>query len=357
LDRRFASAGERDKVYDNACYFLLARFFPAEHIALFLKHEDALHTYKVLLRPDIGQSLCEFLGVDTLELDSIRSLHRQHTSRVRHSDWALFKKPELQRMAEAFSRQVIEDSEQTDSDKDHAATLEDERRIHATKRVKNKGELSMLDLLECAPLCVRPLLQRLQGPVEVQAKVTQAEHLRANAFLVEQKKSKNEVMEFHRPKLAIAYELSDPLVPHADFESLYIAAYEPHAAALEEWAQTMGKVPLPRRSCSDTMKCNECPLMKAQPAGYWQMAPEKRQINNKARFVEAKQKCHADLLEVYERRHAANRMPSNATKVKDWTMSPWAFAQTAARGDKHNPDKKLTAAAAAEDSSKRPKLV
>lgn len=334
LEARYAGISPNEKVFDSACYYLLVHAMKSDSCIPWLDGEELLLRYKLMLRPSLAAKVCEILGepysslVDTLP--KLRRLHQINTHRVR--DHGIFVEPRFDVFASAAIAELLRIKELRLEDTATAA-MRAELLLPPAAPPKLKSQLGLGDIRECAPKCMKRILDLALGTAAQQASLKPVQRDRLNQFLFENGLDAQEVSVVVRPRIMIAYEMEHPEQSWAEISE---GVNESQTTREANHVATG----LAFQTCFDMMRAELCPYTRPRLSSWFTLTQQQRKATAKSNFVATKKKCHEDLVEIFQKRKKELKVASGAENVKSaWTMSPVCFTQVAAKGEKANIDK------------------
>ena len=347
-DVAYARVAPHSKVYDSMCYLLLARYVKADIALAWLDGEEALLRHKILLRPKLGNRVCCVVLPPRMNLEnallSLRKFHQMNQARIRLADMSIFRDRHFKELAVDFLDKLRRRSAAEEEDK-LAAVNRDLLMRPERGEVSLRSRLCFADIRQCAPACMRRLIDRAVGTSIQQAGMNTVERMHLNRFLLDNRMDAYDIGQVLRPRVTVEYEMESGQRVGDIVDG--IATADQHRDQLE--AEDLPVV----LTCADVMSAGLCahkPKASKQ-SGY--VPPERWKLQSKQRFVLAKQLCHADMLQKFQSRKSGGRVYKGAVAVKkDWAMSPWSFTQTVAKGERANADKKP-----AEPAAKKQRLM
>jgi hypothetical protein len=296
------------------------------------------------MRPELADFICAFLELE--QEDGVSRLQQAYGSckdYIERNCHAVQGKTEYDNecdklAVEHFFTALLSDAQKRDMDAERELELAAlARETKLSRPSKMKENLKMLDVIQCAPQCMKKLLeQAVFGDTQQQAALTQQQRGIINVFLLEQKQIPAEIKEMVQPKRMIAYELEE----HAQqtWEQIQAGVDESWREVAEREETNKGVV-----TCSQLMKLGLCPCARPLPASFANAGLTAQKSKQTEIFVEAKKLCHANLQALFKTSKAAGRtLPSVSSAGMDWTMSPHDFTQTALRGTKGNSNSKTS---------------
>ena len=334
LEARYAGISQNEKVFDSAVYFLFVHAISPDSCIPWLDGEELLLRYKLMLRPALAAKVCEIVGepysslVDTLP--KLRRLHQINTHRVR--DQGIFVEPRFDAVASAAIAELLRIKELRLED-----TAVDEMRAEllqpSAAPPKLKTQLGLGDIRECAPKCMKRILELALGTPAQQSSLKPIQRDRLNQFLLENGLDAQEVSVTVRPRIMIAYEMEQPEQSWAEISD---GVGESQTTRDANHVATG----LAFQTCFDVMRAELCPYTRPRLSSWFALTQQQRKASAKSNFVATKKKCHDDLVEIFQKRKKELKVASGAENVKRaWTMSPQCFTQVAAKGEKANIDK------------------
>ena len=346
LEARYVGISETEKVFDTACYFLLAHAISAEACIEWLDGEELLLRHKLLLRPSLAANVCASLGLPYIclmdTMPHLRQCHQANLHRVR--DNGIFASPDdrFTGMAASFVAELLR---MRDLKAEDAATSEQRAELFESAPTPPtlKMPLRFADIQACAPQCMQRLLAQALGTTAQQKSMKPLHRDRLSQYLVECGVSGVEIAQATRPRLMIAYEMEEQV------EQTWPEILESIQRVETDRDDAIELTGVQYQTCFDIMRAELCPHKRPRAPGFFAMTPQQQKARAKNNFVAAKQKCHANMLELFDARKKAGKTHRAAENVKRaWAMSPWCFTQTAAKGEKANIDKP-----AADENKKR----
>ena len=336
LEARYAGISEHEKVFDSACYFLLVHGMSSATCIAWLDGEELLLRHKLLLRPSLAANVCAIIGFPyTCLLDTmprLRMCHQINSMRVR--DASIFADARFADMAAAFVDELARvgdlKAEDAEAEEQRAELFEP-----APAPPALKAPLRFADVQSCAPKCMQNLLSQALGTTTQQKSMKPMHRDRLTQYLLECDFNTREIAQASRPRIMIAYELEEPV------EQAWPQVLESIQRVETERDERIAQTEASYQGCFDIMRAQLCPHLRPRAPGFFAMTAAQRKSSAKNDFVAAKQKCHANMLELFDARKKAGKTHKAAENVKRaWAMSPWCFTQVAAKGEKANVDKR-----------------
>lgn len=330
----YAGNSPNIKVYDLLCYFYTARFCPATAVVPFIDGEERLLYHKLLLRPQLADRICTEMATEEIYLydaiSALRDFHKKNILRIRAMDASNFGNDSIKAMALKFISELERDAKQRVKDEEA-----DEERIRLFKPVRApitpKSNLCLADIRKCAPNCMKRLMDSAFGTDEQRAKMSAVQRNVLNRFLLEQKVDREDILAVVRPKVMIAYEMEPDAPP---WKQIKLGLKNSEAEA-ELFKEDKGQFFM---LCTDLMKLGLCAHMKPTPSNFHEMTLLQKKASGRARFIEAKKACHADVRNKWAQ--SSGKYLLRKGELEDWLDGPCISTHVAMKGPKANTKKK-----------------
>lgn len=331
LEAQYAGVGSNDKILDTVVYTALSHMVDDVPNARdhWLKGETALLRHKLLLRPDLCAQFEAAVGCDLMgAIEAIPAFHEAHQLKVKATHHSFFFDRSLVKLVASTLREILLDKVIPEPDEELQHMVNPPKRVQPPQPIDS---FTWPDIVGCSPKCLQQKVKQLRDP-ETQSKMIPTDRVHVNRFLLENGFDVQQIVALSQPKVVIAYEMDDPILPLTKVERLVVLTDQHRNKEIVESEEHF-------RSCFDMMNLQLCPFKHKPTPSYWTLSDEGKKTANKARFVHAKRLCHADMKDKWEKRKSTN--DSGGEKVKDaWVLSPYVFAQVVFKGEKFNLDKK-----------------
>lgn len=285
-DLLFAGVNVDAKRVDTLVYHLLAfalKWVPGAK-RLWRECESELLLFKLLLRPQLHAPICDIIGrlpvTASFEVaaNAVEAVHDHYVGCLFDRDETLISRElPLMRLAVTYLHEL----ERWDA----------HRKYEASSNSTRTAQHGLDTLLLCSPQCMKRALAGVAGSAAQQGAVPAHVRRESALYLMKAGFGVKAVTQIMRPKVVIEYDMDSPTETWAGIESGIRQTASILAASKEAHAGPQ-HVRFAAQSCSAVMEAGLCPFAEPEARN---SVLSKNQEDEKRRYVQAKQRCHAQL--------------------------------------------------------------
>ena len=340
---QYAGINNTYNPYDTIAFHYLAhalRRVP-EAKQRWMRGEVRLLKYKLMQRPDLFQEICEITQASPKSFKRactvLDQVIERNYSRIVQSDASFFNpKSKLAQYATAFHRVLVQ-ADRHEREDTRARELKEAERAnphlrHIPLKLNDSEPVHIIDIEDCAPMCIKHDLSVAMGTVQQQAEMTHFHRRHVAHHLMELGHEPEKVTQLMRPKRVEEYGLESPQMSMEEIQQAVAQTHEDRMINLHEHNSHF-------RSCTTIMRGGLCPHQPPVSAQRHRFSKEEKEAENHRRYHTAKEECHTHLVNLWDRRKA-DRVSDGKVVKKEWTNSPYSFTKVALQGADANVDAK-----------------